>query len=144
MMDDSAADTFSYATPRLFTVEPMVNVWNAPSRPRSVLTCEIALSRMFCAVVRLLLERLLAPPLPIELRYPLNESPRSPVETDPMPIEAVGFVDLGSQLEGGPAAGDIERGGSGLVVIAGDVETHVQVGIAVADVKARPHRPQHR
>ena len=67
-MADSAADTFSNATPRLFTVEPMVNVWNAPNRPRSVLTCAIALLRMFCEVDRLSLERLLAPPLPIELR----------------------------------------------------------------------------
>src|SRR3954462_7999855 len=64
----SAADAFSNATPRLFTVEPIVNFWNAPSRPRSWLTCLIALSTIFCAVTRLSLVSEFVPPLDSELR----------------------------------------------------------------------------
>ena len=74
---------------RLDTVEPIVNVWKAPSRPLSPLTWLMAALRMFCAVDRLLLDRLLVPPLPRELRYPLKELPRFPVETEATPMEAL-------------------------------------------------------
>ena len=59
------------------------------------------------------------------------------METEAMPIEAT-LVSLTSapNWKVRSAAGDIERGGIRLVVIAGDIQTDVQVGIAVADVQA--------
>src|SRR4029077_4731110 len=46
----SLAVTFSSATDRLLMLDSRISFWNAPSRPRSVETCLIALSMMRWAV----------------------------------------------------------------------------------------------
>src|SRR5258706_1359510 len=95
----SLAVTFSSATERLLTLDSRISFWNAPSRPRNVETCLIALSMMRWAVVRFPLARELAPPLPSVVRNPLVWSPRLPVETDWMPIE-----DLSASVTFDPSA----------------------------------------
>src|SRR4051794_24871743 len=66
----SLAVTFSSATDRLLMFDSRISFWNAPSLPRKVETCLIALSMMRCAVVRFPLLSELVPPLASVERYP--------------------------------------------------------------------------
>ena len=125
------------ATPRLFTVEPIVNFWNAPSRPRSWLTCLMALSMTFWAVDEVVAGQRVGAAAAERAEEAVGVSPRLPVVTDAMPIEA---LSLSVTFE--PSEKVAPPPVMSKVVVAPAVERRVEVELdvevarAVADVQA--------
>ena len=138
VMADSAADTFSYATPRLFTVEPMVKSGTRQTASQRADLRDRAIENVL-AVGQVIAGQAVGSAAAERTEVSVERVAEVPVETELMPIDALPVAET-CEPSGKvrSATGDVEGArNSACRNCRGNIQTHIEVGVAIADGKAR-------